>query len=66
MVSKKGYKVTTTGFWIDIKDPWLGGSPDGLVATPNEGKGIIEIKCPYSGKDLDFKEMIDTKKSFYL
>lgn len=34
---KDGYIVTQTGFWIDLKDPWLGGSPDGLIETPDEG-----------------------------
>jgi len=36
----------------------LGGSPDGLVETPNEGLGTLEIKCPWSGRDMTVDEMI--------
>ena len=37
-----GLEVTTTGLWVNSKHPYLGASPDGLVAP---GNGIIEIKC---------------------
>ena len=40
-------KVQHTGLVIDLDDPWLGGSPDGIL---NENE-VIEIKCAYSGRD---------------
>ena len=46
------------GFWIDLTDPWLGGSPDGVIETKNEGVGLLEIKCPYTGKDMTVPEMV--------
>lgn len=54
-----------TGFWLDIYDPWLGGAPDGIVVTPT-GKGFLEIKCPYSGKDMTIQEMIKQYSWFCL
>ena len=41
------YEVTEVGF-VEHED-WAGVSPDGLV----EGKGLVEIKAPYSLKDAD-------------
>ena len=51
---------------VDKKFPWIGGIPDGLIKTPNEGEGILEIKCPYKGKDMKISEMIANFKTFYL
>ena len=31
--------------------PWLGGSPDGILTTPDGHRGVLEIKCPY-GRQL--------------
>ena len=33
--------------------PFLGASPDGLVCCSCCGKGLLEIKCPYSIRDRD-------------
>ena len=55
----KGYNVKETGFWIDVNDPWLGGSPDGEVETLNEGVGNIEIKCPYIAKDTTITDILE-------
>ncbi len=38
-----GNLVWETGFWIADDHPWLGASPDGLVAPD----GLAELKCPY-------------------
>ncbi len=37
-----GALVLETGFWLHPTLPWLGASPDGLVASD----GLLEIKCP--------------------
>ena len=39
--SQKNGKVSTSGFWVNPRYPFLGSSPDGLVGED----GIIEIKC---------------------
>ena len=44
---RTGRVVIETGFWVADSEPWLGASPDGLVAN-----GCVEIKCskqPWSG-----------------
>ncbi|KAH6934679.1 hypothetical protein HPB50_027006 [Hyalomma asiaticum] len=42
------------GLVVDPGCPWLGASPDRVVWEPEEQEphGIVEIKCPYSMKDL--------------
>ena len=40
-----------SGMWIDPAYPQLAASPDGLVNDPTEGKGLLEIKCPYMLRD---------------
>ncbi|KAH6929478.1 hypothetical protein HPB50_000346 [Hyalomma asiaticum] len=42
------------GLVVDPGCPWLGASPDRVVWDPEEQEphGIVEIKCPYSMKDL--------------
>jgi len=61
----KGYIVKDTGFWVDVEHSWMGGSPDGMVSTPDDGDGTLEIKCPYSCKEMGREEML-AKKGFYL
>ena len=58
--SENKIKVSRCGFIINTKWPWLGCSPDGIVTSK-----AIEIKCPYSKKDMTIEEMC-TEKTFYL
>ncbi|XP_049267481.1 uncharacterized protein LOC119377008 [Rhipicephalus sanguineus] len=42
------------GLVVSPTSPWLGASPDRIVWDPQENShGIIEVKCPYSMKDMD-------------
>lgn len=41
-----GHLVVSSGFVVHPELPWLGASPDGLI----DSDGLIECKCPYSGK----------------
>ncbi|KAL4083865.1 hypothetical protein QTP88_029181 [Uroleucon formosanum] len=41
-------KVLPAGLFVDFNLPFLAASPDGLIGND----AIIEIKCPYSAKDL--------------
>ena len=54
--------VRKAGFYIG-NPSFLGASPDGIVETTTSIK-IIEIKCPYSFRDLTVEEAC-TKKGFY-
>lgn len=66
---KKGSKSWECGFWINEGYPWLGGSPDGFMTDPKGNTRTIEIKCPYTGKDLDIDDLFHLrghKKEFFL
>ena len=32
---------------------FIGCSPDGIVFDSAEGEGLLEVKCPYSARDMD-------------
>jgi len=52
-----GRLVDETGLWTKVETPWLGASPDGIVVDSDAGdRGLLEIKCPYSGSDLTIEE----------
>ncbi|XP_071180991.1 uncharacterized protein [Mytilus edulis] len=40
------------GFYVSIDISFLGASPDAIL---EDGKSIVEIKCPYNGRNEDFK-----------
>jgi len=46
--------VSPCGFIVHPQEGWLGVSPDGMVTeSPNElSKGLLEIKCPFSKRDV--------------
>lgn len=48
-----GVEVKATGLTLMSSHPYIGASSDGLV-----GSTIIEIKCPYSGKDKTIDELV--------
>jgi len=49
-------EIKTCGLFIDIKNPCLGASPDGLI----DEDGLVEIKCPLSAEHLTAEEAINT------
>lgn len=55
---KCNLKIAECGIFIDHEHQYLGATPDGLVGD----RGILEIKCPYSARDLTPEEGINTKK----
>ena len=50
--------VIEGGVFIDLSNPFLGASPDGLVHCLCHGKGLLEIKCPwtYRGRTISVKK----------
>ena len=57
--------VEKCGLFISRHNNWLAATPDGIVHDTNSNTtGLLEIKCPFSFRDLDFNEAC--KKSFYL
>ena len=58
------FKVEITGLHVNPQYPHLGAAPDGLILCSCCGNELLEIKCPYSKRDLDPTQIVDT--SFYL
>lgn len=43
----------------------MGASPDGIISR-SCGPGLLEIKCPYSKRDVDITDSEITDNQFYL
>lgn len=53
--------VLETGLCVNQTQPYLRASPDGLVACSCHGeKWLLEIKCPFSARNMDPVEAIHT------
>ncbi|XP_050388704.1 uncharacterized protein LOC126807882 [Patella vulgata] len=46
---KTGFIVSKCGVFVHPSYPYLGATPDGVI----DDNKIIEIKCPYTGRDLN-------------
>jgi len=57
--------ISKSGFHICKNMPFLGASPDGCVLCDCHGKGVVEIKCPFSGKEMTVRELMQGK-NFYI
>lgn len=53
-----GVNITPSGLFIHEKKPYFAATPDGLVNSD----GIIEIKCPYSARNLTPDEGIEKRQ----
>ena len=63
-IKESGNHVHDCGLVVNPKFPFLGATPDGKVCEDGV-TGLIEVKCPYSARDLTVEEASRTK-SFYL
>ena len=52
---KLGKEITPCGLFIHSEIPYLGASPDALI----DNDGIVEIKCPFSAKDVSVDYAIE-------
>ena len=43
--------VTDSGLVINPQWPYMGASPDGIIECKCCGKGVLEVKCPYSHRE---------------
>ena len=59
------FTITETGLVLDPLYPFLGATPDGLISCDCCGKGVLEIKCPYSCKQKDLVDAAEDS-SFFL
>ncbi len=65
-VNHKDISVAETGLHVHQDLPFLRASPDGLVHCTCHGNRLIEIKCPFSARDISVREGIRSKKIKYL
>ena len=58
------FKCVNAGLVVNPLYPHLGASPDGFVECDCcPGKGLLEIKCPFSAKDIDPNELRGKSRS---
>eukprot|EP00112_Aurelia_sp_Birch-Aquarium-sp1_P025768 Seg8764.1 transcript_id=Seg8764.1/GoldUCD/mRNA.D3Y31 product="hypothetical protein" protein_id=Seg8764.1/GoldUCD/D3Y31 len=57
-------KVMECGLIINPRWPWLGASPDGVLIDAGKVAGGIEIKCPFSKKEVNIADACKEKKFF--
>jgi hypothetical protein len=52
--------VEDCGLFVSVDNPWLAGTPDGLVNDPGDDdpSGLVEIKNPYSARNLTLAEAV--------
>ena len=58
-LGKKTYNIIVkeTGIWLlndeqNQNQSWLGSSPDGIIEFNNKRKTVLEIKCPFRGRQI--------------
>ncbi len=60
----ESYQVIECGLMINPKWPWLGASPDGLLAQDGTLVGGVEIKCPFTKRDMMISDACNDKTFF--
>ncbi|XP_044595874.1 uncharacterized protein LOC123272917 [Cotesia glomerata] len=60
--AKMSVEVVHCGLIISKENPWLGGSPDGIIFKNNQPYKILDIKCPVEGKKTSAEDLIKTVK----
>ena len=53
--------ITNSGLVINPKWPYMGASPDAILDCSCCGKGILEIKCPYSHRYETIQDAVQDK-----
>ena len=46
LVVHEDLRMSSCGFYVCTKYPYLGVSPDAVVECKRCGKGVVEVKCP--------------------
>ena len=60
------FELSESGLVINPKWPVIGASPDGVVNCTCCGKGVLEIKCPYSHQNTHIQDAASRDRTFYL
>ena len=59
-------RVSSCGFYVCVKYPYLGASPDAIVECKCCGKGVVEVKCPLCAREDSLLNIAEEKRSFCL
>jgi len=59
------FSVKTSGLIVSAAWPWLAATPDGIADDQQAGKGVVEVKCPYSCVSQSLASAA-AKSSFFL
>ena len=62
----KRFEISDNGFVIHPSYPFMGSSPDSFVKCDCCGKGVIEVKCPYSCKQKSVNKKAAEDSQFFL
>ncbi len=65
LLSNPNSHIQQCGLVVNPKFSFLGASPDGKVLSDGE-MGIIEVKCPYTARNMTIKQAIGLLPNFYL
>ncbi|KAH3724580.1 uncharacterized protein LOC127853544 isoform X1 [Dreissena polymorpha] len=57
-INKTGTHLHDVGLIVNSKFPFLGASPDAIVCE-NGKVGLVEVKCPYSARNLSLDEILN-------
>lgn len=60
------FQVSTAGLFINTSLPWIGASPDGIITCSCHGRGVLEIKCPFTLKNGSIVNSCNTDANFCL
>ena len=65
-VGHSGLEIRQSGLVINTECAFLGASPDGIVYDPvsEDPNGLLEIKCPYTYRDINPQEAAQQKTFF--
>uniref|UniRef100_A0A1X7VDB0 YqaJ viral recombinase domain-containing protein n=2 Tax=Amphimedon queenslandica TaxID=400682 RepID=A0A1X7VDB0_AMPQE len=62
--SKSGLILRKSGIFISSEDGFLAASPDGILHNNENKCGLLDIKCPYSCRNLTVIEACNQVKAF--
>ena len=60
------FQLSESGLVINHKWPFIGASPDEIVSCLCCGKGVLEIKCPYSHQNTHIQDAASQDSKFCL
>ena len=46
---------------LDTENPFIGALPNGIISCSYCGRGLVEVKCPFSCQDKSFSEVAKEK-----